>query len=265
MSRIIEYIRSDLHRYEGDSSPSALIRHLTLNWCFRYSFWLRLCRAESRVIRLVAKVMHRHLSIKYGIHIPSSTRIGYGLYIGHAVGLVINHTARIGNNCNLSQFTTIGSNHEHAAVIGDNVYIGPGTCIVEDVVIGSNATIGAGAVVVHDVPEGITVAGNPARVISMKQPGRYVRNRWPPASRSISDPVTGDRDSSQCEFDKRDFANRGEKRDRVEMRALENRGSKKRALEKRDLEKRPFEKRNSEKQDTENGVSANKKQKHKGQ
>jgi hypothetical protein len=29
--------------------------------------------------------------------------------------------------------------------------------------------------VVHDVPEGITVAGNPARVISRKQRGRYVR------------------------------------------------------------------------------------------
>ena len=33
----------------------------------------------------------------------------------------------------------------------------------------------APAVVVHDVPEGITVAGNPARVISRKQRGRYVR------------------------------------------------------------------------------------------
>lgn len=207
VSRVIEYIRSDLHRYEGGSSPSALIRHLAMNWCFRYSFWLRLCRAESRVIRLIAKIMHRHLSIKYGIHIPASTSIGYGLYIGHAVGMVINHTAKIGNNCNLGQFTTIGSNHEHAAVIGDNVYIGPGACIVEDVVIGSNVTIGAGAVVVHDVPEGITVAGNPARVISMKQPGRYVRNRWPPESHPISDPVAG---IDQREFGQRDFSGQRE-------------------------------------------------------
>ena len=93
----------------------------------------------------------------------------------------------------------------------------------------------------------------------MRNDGRQQAARYPI-------PVTG----IQCEFGKRDFANRGEKRDRVEMRALEKRGSKKRALGKRDLEKRPFEKRNSEqkdleKQDTENGVSANKKQKHKGQ
>jgi serine O-acetyltransferase len=179
MTPVIEYILSDLHRYEGSTSASALLRHLLFNWSFRYSFWLRLCGSQSGIVRFVAKVMHRHLSIKFGVHIPASTRIGHGLYIGHPVGLVINHTARIGNNCNLSQFTTIGSNYEHAASIGDNVYIGPGACIVEDVVIGNNATIGAGSVVISDVPENATAAGNPARVVSMNVPGRYVGNRWP--------------------------------------------------------------------------------------
>jgi serine O-acetyltransferase len=174
-----EYIRSDLHRYAGDSSPTQLLRHLLGNRSFRYSFWFRLCRVQSPLVRFMARAMHRHLSNKYGIFIPSSTQVGYGLYIGHGVGLVVNHTARIGNNCNLSQFTTIGSNHEHAACIGDNVYVGPGVSIVENVVIGSNATIGAGSVVVHDVPEGSTVAGNPAKVVSNKSPGRYVGNRWP--------------------------------------------------------------------------------------
>ncbi len=66
----------------------------------------------------------------------------------------------------------------HAAHIGDNVYIGPSVCIVEDVNIGDGATIGAGAVVVKDVAAGETVAGNPAKVISHKQPGRLVNNKW---------------------------------------------------------------------------------------
>lgn len=63
-------------------------------------------------------------------------------------------------------------------MIGDNVYIGPSVCIVENVSIGDNATIGAGAVVVKDVPANATVAGVPAKVISEKQPGRYILNKW---------------------------------------------------------------------------------------
>jgi serine O-acetyltransferase len=175
-----EYIRSDLYRYAGDTSLATLLKHLMFNKSFKYTFWLRLRRSASPLTRMFAAIMHRHLRNKYAVRIHADTEIGYGLYIGHPIGILVNHTARIGNNCNLSQFTTIGTNHETAAEIGDNVYIGPGVCIVEHVRIGSNATIGAGAVVVKDVPEGATVGGNPAKVISMKPPGRYVVNRWPP-------------------------------------------------------------------------------------
>ena len=69
-----------------------------------------------------------------------NTKVGY--YIGHGGPIVVNPIAEIGNNCNLYQFTTIGSNHNHAAKIGDNTYIGPNVCIVEDVKIGNNVTIG---------------------------------------------------------------------------------------------------------------------------
>lgn len=117
---------------------------------------------------------------RYGLMIASSTRIGYGFFIGHPQGVIINHTAVIGNNVNISQFLTIGANEERAAVIGDNVYIGPHVCLVEDVHIGSNATVGAGAVVTRDVKENVVVAGNPAHEIHAKvYPGKYINNRWP--------------------------------------------------------------------------------------
>ena len=64
------------------------------------------------------------------------------------------------------------------AIIGDNVYIGPNVCIVEDMHVGNNATIGAGAVVVKDVPDNATVAGVPAKVISYKSPGQFIKNRF---------------------------------------------------------------------------------------
>ena len=70
------------------------------------------------------------------------------------------------------------TNHGTPAVIGDNVYIGPNVCIVEDVHIGNNSNIGAGAVVTKDVPEGATVAGVPAKVISYKRHD-FVMNKYP--------------------------------------------------------------------------------------
>ena len=94
--------------------------------------------------------------------------------------MVINVHTVIGNNVNLSQFLNIGSNKRTAATIGDNVWIGPGVCIVEGVHIGNNATIGAGAVVTKDVPEGATVAGVPAKVISYK-PHDFIGNKYTPS------------------------------------------------------------------------------------
>ena len=52
-----------------------------------------------------------------------------------------------------------GPRIKRGAKIGANATILPG------VVIGENALVGAGAVVVKDVPDGVVVAGNPARII----------------------------------------------------------------------------------------------------
>ena len=124
------------------------------------------------------KVLWRFNSTKKRIQLDSHATIGYGLYIGHDGPIVVHPTAVIGNNCNLSQFTTIGSNENHAATIGDNVYIGPNVCIVEDVKIGNNVTIGAGSVVTKDIPDNATAVGNYAKVINYNNPGRYITNRW---------------------------------------------------------------------------------------
>lgn len=49
--------------------------------------------------------------------------------------------------------------------IGDNVFIGAESVVLPGVNIGSNVIVGANSTVTHDVPDGVVVAGSPARVI----------------------------------------------------------------------------------------------------
>lgn len=49
--------------------------------------------------------------------------------------------------------------------IMDNVFIGCNSTILQNVRIGPNAVVAAGSVVTKDVPEGVVVAGVPAKVI----------------------------------------------------------------------------------------------------
>lgn len=179
MKEIWEYILSDFYRYSGYKGGVIKIILIALsarNHCFAYSFWLRLCMKRN-IFYFIAKWMHYRLSRKYGIQISPKTKIGYGLYIGHGVGIIINKTAEIGNNVNLSQFLNIGSNHGKAAKIGDNVYIGPSVCIVEDVTIGNNVIIGAGTVVTKDIPDNTTAVGVPNKNIN-KINHNYRGNKW---------------------------------------------------------------------------------------
>lgn len=176
IKKAFSYIKSDYYRYYGkyDALLKIIIKAIFgTNHCFRYLFWLRL---SAHVHVGAIRYFHHRYSIKYNIQIPSKTRIGYGFYIGHGVGIVINGDTTIGNNVNISQFLTIGTNHRTPAVIGDNVYIGPGVCIVEDVNIGSNVTIGAGSVVTRDIPCDTTAAGVPAKVIGKNHP-EYIQNK----------------------------------------------------------------------------------------
>lgn len=180
LKHVFKLIVSDYQRYyahRGGVIRVLIYALFSRNHCFRYTFWLRLA-SKPNLFRPLALLMHQHYTIKYGIQIPAKTQIGYGFYIGHGVGIVINGGTRIGNNVNISQFLSIGTNHNTPATIDDEVYIGPHVSIVEDVHIGRGATIGAGSVVVKDIPAHCTAVGVPARVIKENTPSRYITRRW---------------------------------------------------------------------------------------
>ena len=173
---INEYIKSDIYRYYGCFNLKTMMRAI-LSSTLRFQIVFRMCQMNG-FWQKIGKVLWQLNITKKRIQIPVSTKIGYGLYIGHGGPVVVNGNAVIGNNCNLSQFVTIGANHSWGAVIGDNVYIDPNVCVVEAVCIGNNVTIGAGSVVTKNIPDNATAAGNYAKVLNYNNPGRYIGNPW---------------------------------------------------------------------------------------
>jgi len=49
--------------------------------------------------------------------------------------------------------------------IGEGVWVGPNSSVIQKVRIGAGAIVGIAANVIRDVPEGVTVAGNPAKFL----------------------------------------------------------------------------------------------------
>ena len=174
-----ELIRSDYYRHNG--RRASLLR-IWLGGLTRTSVGFRfrfpLSQHRGWLYPLTKMMLHRYKR-GYGLLIPERVKIGYGFYLQHCFGTVINRNAIIGNNVNMGQMTTIGSNVERAAIVGDGVYIGPGVMVVDDVTIGSGACIGAGAVVTRSVEPNTTVAGVPARQISDSSHPEYIRHPWP--------------------------------------------------------------------------------------
>ncbi|MCM1005437.1 MAG: serine acetyltransferase [Prevotella sp.] len=174
-----ELIRSDSYRHNGrcDSLWRIVFGSFTRT-SMGFSLWFRLAQHRKGWLYPIARFMAKRYKRGYGLFIPPKTPVGYGLYIQHCQGLIINPTAVIGNNVNFGQFTTIGAAEGEAAKIGNGVYVGPSVSIVDDVQIGSGACIGAGAVVVKNVMPGTTVGGVPAHVLTGSHTN-LIKNPWP--------------------------------------------------------------------------------------
>lgn len=178
-NEVIEYIQSDCYRYLGKCSFKSMLLYYFKSSLFRWHVAFRMCHGKG-ITKAIGLILWSFNGSRKDIVISKRLSVGYGLYLGHGGPIVVNHTVKIGNNCNFSQFVSIGSNNNNGAVIGDNVYVGPNVSIVEGVKIGDNSTIGAGSVVTKDVPVDSTVVGNYAKVINYDNPGRFIKNKWIP-------------------------------------------------------------------------------------
>jgi acetyltransferase-like isoleucine patch superfamily enzyme len=65
--------------------------------------------------------------------------------------------------------------YKRDTVVGSNVWIGYGACVLRGVRVGDNAIIGTNAVVTRDVPANAVVGGVPAKVLRMREAPNELR------------------------------------------------------------------------------------------
>ena len=101
--------------------------------------------------------------------INPAAKIGRGIFLDHATGLVVGETAVIEDDVSILHDVTLGgTGKEHEdrhPKIRHGVMIGAGAKILGNIEVGHCARIAAGSVVIKAVPNNVTVAGVPAKVV----------------------------------------------------------------------------------------------------
>jgi serine O-acetyltransferase len=101
--------------------------------------------------------------------IHPNAKIGRGIFLDHATGLVVGETAEIGDDVSILHDVTLGGTgkewEDRHPKIRYGVMIGAGAKILGNIEVGHCARIAAGSVVIKAVPNNVTVAGVPAKVV----------------------------------------------------------------------------------------------------
>jgi serine O-acetyltransferase len=128
-------------------------------------------------------------SVVFQTDINPASKMGKGIFIDHATGLVVGETAVIEDNVSILHGVTLGgtgkAGGDRHPKIRYGVLIGAGAMILGNIEVGHCAKIAAGSVVLSPVPNNKTVAGVPARVVGetgCDQPARQMDQLLPSQS-----------------------------------------------------------------------------------
>lgn len=118
-------------------------------------------------------IIRDRVSIGKNAVIMMGAVLNIGAEIGE--GTMVDMNAVVGARGKLGKKVHLGAGAVVAGVLeppskeptelGDNVLVGANAVVLEGIKVGKNSVVAAGAVVTEDVPEGVVVAGIPAKIV----------------------------------------------------------------------------------------------------
>ena len=118
---------------------------------------------------MAASFLQSRISEVFAMDIHPAARVGSGILVDHATGIVVGETCVIGDGVSILQGVTLGGtgneDGDRHPKIGSGVLLSAGSIVLGNVRVGDCARVAAGSVVLHEVPAHTTVAGVPAKVV----------------------------------------------------------------------------------------------------
>lgn len=166
-----ESAAADIHKIASanPACPNALSAFLT----FRGILAIQLHRvAHAHWVdgeRTFAVLLQNWCARIYNVDIHPAARIGKGLFVDHAMGIVIGETAVVEDDVSIWHGVTLGSTFAEAGdrhpKVRRGATLAAHALILGNIEIGENAVVAAGSVVRHSIPANMVAAGVPAKVI----------------------------------------------------------------------------------------------------
>ncbi len=118
----------------------------------------------------LAYFVQSRVSELFGVDIHPAVRMGRGIMMDHATGIVIGETAVVEDDVSIMQGVTLGGTGKESGdrhpKIRRGVLLSLGAKVLGNIEVGEYSRIGAGSVVLKSVPAGCTAVGVPATLVN---------------------------------------------------------------------------------------------------
>lgn len=170
---IMEQAEFDINRLV--STNPACPDHLTAFLSFRGMLALQAYRFAHAIWLegdvQSAVLLQNWISKEWDIDIHPAAKLGKGIFIDHGLSIVIGETAVVEDDVSIWHGVTLGSTlneqGDRHPKIRRGALICAGSSVLGNIEIGEGSIVAANSVVLKSAPDGVVVAGSPAKQVSL--------------------------------------------------------------------------------------------------